>query len=133
MMRQGRFALLALWLIAVAAPAWGATPLESVLPNGLRVLLIPEPKAPVVTVQVWYRVGSRDEVSGKTGLSHLMEHMMFKGTERNGKGEFSRLIAGRGGTDNPFTSQDYTAYFETLAGDQGELALELEGDRERKS
>ena len=109
MMRHGRFALLALWLIAVAAPAWGAPPLESVLPNGLRVLLIPEPKAPVVTVQVWYRVGSRDEVSGKTGLSHLMEHMMFKGTERHGKGEFSRLIAGRGGTDNAFTSEDYTA------------------------
>ena len=129
MMRHGRFALLALWLIAVAAPAWGAPPLESVLPNGLRVLLIPEPKAPVVTVQVWYRVGSRDEVSGKTGLSHLMEHMMFKGTERHGKGEFSRLIAGRGGTDNAFTSEDYTAYFETLAGDQVDLALELEADR----
>jgi zinc protease len=129
MMRHGRFALLALWLIAVAAPAWGAPPLESVLPNGLRVILIPEPKAPVVTVQVWYRVGSRDEVSGKTGLSHLMEHMMFKGTERHGKGEFSRLIAGRGGTDNAFTSQDYTAYFETLAGDQVDLALELEADR----
>jgi zinc protease len=116
--------------VALSVPAvWAAPPVESVLPNGLRVILIPEPKAPVVSVQVWYRVGSRDEVSGKTGLSHLMEHMMFKGTARYGKGMFSRRIAEHGGNDNAFTSHDYTAYFENLAGDQVGLALELEADR----
>jgi zinc protease len=116
--------------LALSAPAvWAVPPVESVLPNGLRVILIPEPKAPVVSVQVWYRVGSRDEVSGKTGLSHLMEHMMFKGTARYGKGVFSRRIAEHGGNDNAFTSHDYTAYFENLAGDQVGLALELEADR----
>jgi zinc protease len=118
------------WFLALSAPAvWAAPPVESVLPNGLRVILIPERKAPVVSVQVWYRVGSRDEVSGKTGLSHLMEHMMFKGTARYGKGAFSRRIAEHGGNDNAFTSHDYTAYFENLAGDQVGLALELEADR----
>ncbi|MBI3607110.1 MAG: insulinase family protein, partial [Nitrospirae bacterium] len=129
MIRHGRLSVLVLWLLLVPPPAWAGAPVDTVLSNGLRVILIPEPKAPVVTVQVWYRVGSRDEVSGATGLSHLMEHMMFKGTARYGKGEFSRLIAGRGGTENAFTSQDYTAYFENLASDQIGLALELEADR----
>jgi zinc protease len=132
MMLHGRLVPLALWVIMTLftpPSAWSAAPLESVLPNGLRVIVVPEPKAPVVTVQVWYRVGSRDEVSGKTGLSHLMEHMMFKGTARYGKGEFSRLVAAHGGNDNAFTSQDYTAYFENLASNQVDLALELEADR----
>ena len=129
MIRHGRLSVLVLWFFLVVPPAGAGAPVEAVLANGLRVILIPEPKAPVVTVQVWYRVGSRDEVSGSTGLSHLMEHMMFKGTARYGKGEFSRLIAGRGGTENAFTSQDYTAYFENLASDQIGLALELEADR----
>lgn len=129
MLRHARLGAIALALALVASHAWALSPVESVLPNGLRVILFPEPKAPVVSVQIWYRVGSRDEVSGKTGLSHLMEHMMFKGTARYGKGEFARLIAEHGGNDNAFTSHDYTAYFENLARDHVGLALELEADR----
>jgi zinc protease len=102
---------------------------EHILSNGLKVLLWESPKAPVVTVQVWYRVGSRNEVMGRAGLSHMLEHMMFKGTERHPKGTFSRTIRKNGGNDNAFTSQDYTAYFENLASDRVELALELEADR----
>jgi zinc protease len=129
MWRFARLGAIVLFLALFVPGVWAAPPVESVLPNGLRVILIPEPKAPVVSVQVWYRVGSRDEISGKTGLSHLMEHMMFKGTARYGKGMFSRRIAEHGGNDNAFTSHDYTAYFENLAGDQVGLALELEADR----
>ena len=102
---------------------------ESVLSNGLKVLLVESPKAPVVTIQVWYRVGSRNEVMGRAGLSHMLEHMMFKGTERYPKGTFSRTIRKNGGNDNAFTSQDFTAYFENLAADRVELALSLEADR----
>lgn len=129
MLRYARMGAIVLFLVFVAPVAWALSPVASTLPNGLRVILVPEPKAPVATVQVWYRVGSRDEISGKTGLSHLMEHMMFKGTARYGKGAFSRMIAERGGNDNAFTSNDYTAYFENLSSDQIGLALELEADR----
>lgn len=99
------------------------------LDNGLKVILVEEHKAPVVTIQVWYRAGSRNEVTGKTGLAHLTEHMMFKGTPKYGKGEFSRRVAKVGGTENAFTSKDYTAYFENLSADQVGLALNLESDR----
>ena len=104
---------------------------EFTLKNGLKVLLLEEHKAPVVTFQIWYRVGSRNEVIGKTGLSHLTEHMMFKGTKKHGKGEFSRIVAKNGGNENAFTSKDYTAYFENFASDRIELSLELESDRMR--
>jgi zinc protease len=129
MWRFARTGAIVLSLVLPVSASWASPPVESVLPNGLRVILIPEPKAPVVSVQIWYRVGSRDEVTGKTGLSHLMEHMMFKGTARYGKGAFSRQIAEHGGNDNAFTSRDYTAYFENLSSDQVGLALDLEADR----
>src|SRR5256886_9860699 len=96
-------------------PVQASTVRESILANGMKVLLVEVPKAPVVTVQIWYRVGSRNEVMGRAGLSHMLEHMMFKGTERYPKGTFSRTIRKNGGNDNAFTSQDYTAYFENLA------------------
>jgi zinc protease len=102
---------------------------EFTLANDLRVLILEVPKAPVVTVQIWYKVGSRNEVMGRAGLSHMLEHMMFKGTKKFGKGEFSKIIKKNGGNDNAFTSQDYTAYFENLAADKLELALEMEADR----
>jgi zinc protease len=111
--------------------ALAAEPKEYILDNGLKVLLVEAPKAPVVTVQIWYKVGSRNEVLGRAGLSHMLEHMMFKGTPRNPKGIFSRTIRKNGGNDNAFTSQDFTAYFENLAADRVELALELEADRLR--
>lgn len=113
----------------LTSPAFAVEPQEFILSNGMKVLLVEVPKAPVATVQVWYKVGSRNEVMGRAGLSHMLEHMMFKGTAKYPKGEFSRLIRKNGGTDNAFTSQDFTAYFENLAADRVELALELEADR----
>ncbi len=104
---------------------------ESALENGLKILLLEEHKAPVVTVHVWYRVGSRNEQPGATGLSHFLEHMMFKGTSKVGPGQFSKTVQKNGGRDNAFTSDDYTGYFETFASDRFELALELEADRMR--
>lgn len=111
------------------APSMGADPNEYILSNGMKVLLIEVPKAPVATVQVWYKVGSRNEVMGRAGLSHMLEHMMFKGTARYPKGSFSRIIRKNGGIDNAFTGQDFTAYFENVAADRVGLALELEADR----
>jgi zinc protease len=102
---------------------------ETVLPNGLKVILLENHKAPLVTFQVWYRVGSRNEEWGRTGLSHMLEHMMFKGTEKVGPEEFSRIIQENGGNDNAFTSRDYTAYFENLSADRIQIALDLESDR----
>ena len=102
---------------------------ETVLPNGLKVILLENHKAPLLTFQVWYRVGSRNEESGKTGLSHMLEHMMFKGTQKIGPEEFSRIIQEHGGNDNAFTSRDYTAYFENLSADQAQVAVDMESDR----
>ena len=102
---------------------------ETILPNGLKVILLENHKAPLVTFQVWYRVGSRNEEWGKTGLSHMLEHMMFKGTPKVGPEEFSRIIQENGGNDNAFTSRDFTAYFENLSADRIQVAIELESDR----
>lgn len=112
-------------------PAQASDVREFQLTNGMKVLVVESPKAPVVTVQIWYKVGSRNEVMGRAGLSHMLEHMMFKGTPRFPKGTFSKLIRKNGGNDNAFTSQDFTAYFENLAADRVDLALELEADRLR--
>jgi zinc protease len=102
---------------------------EHVLSNGLKVILLENHKAPVVTFQVWYRVGSRNEQWGKTGLSHMLEHMMFKGTKKYGPEEFSRIVQENGGDENAFTSTDYTAYFENLSADRIHVSLDLESDR----
>ena len=104
---------------------------EHRLKNGLKVLLLRESRAPIISVQVWYRVGSRNEELGKTGLSHLTEHLMFKGTEKVGPKEFTKLVQKPGGMDNAFTGRDYTAYFEN--GPKTELRrwLEMEADRMR--
>ncbi len=102
---------------------------EKVLPNGLKILLKEEHKSPVVTFQIWYKVGSRNECLGKTGMSHLLEHMMFKGTKKYGPKTFSQTVQRNGGNDNAFTSQDYTAYFETIAADRIGISLDLESDR----
>ena len=102
---------------------------ETVLPNGLKVILLENHKAPLVTFQVWYRVGSRNEAWGKTGLSHMLEHMMFKGTEKVGPEDFSKIIQENGGNDNAFTSRDYTAYFENISADRSQVSIDLESDR----
>jgi zinc protease len=104
---------------------------EHRLQNGLKVLLLQESRAPIISVQIWYRVGSRNEELGKTGLSHLLEHLMFKATGKYGPKDFSRLVQKAGGSDNAFTSRDYTAYFEN--GPKTELRkwLEMEAIRMR--
>ncbi|OGQ12554.1 MAG: peptidase M16 [Deltaproteobacteria bacterium RBG_19FT_COMBO_46_12] len=102
---------------------------ETILPNGLKVILLENHKAPLVTFQVWYRVGSRNEPWGKTGISHVLEHMMFKGTRQIGPEEFSRIVQENGGNDNAFTSRDYTAYFQNLSSDRIQVSLDLESDR----
>jgi zinc protease len=117
--------------LLLTSPAFGQTMniTEKVLPNGLKVLLKEEHKAPVVTFQIWYRVGSRNERLGTTGMSHLLEHMMFKGTKKHGPKTFSQTVQRNGGNDNAFTSKDYTAYFETFAADRIGISLDLESDR----
>jgi zinc protease len=102
---------------------------ENVLPNGLKVLLKEEHKAPVITFQIWYKVGSRNETLGKTGKSHVLEHMMFKGAKKYGPKQFSQTVMRNGGNDNAFTSKDYTAYFENFAADRIGISLDLESDR----
>jgi len=119
----------ALLVFGCTSISLGAEPSEYILSNGMKVLLVEVPKAPVATVQVWYKVGSRNEVMGRAGLSHMLEHMMFKGTARYPKGSFSRIVRKNGGIDNAFTGQDFTAYFENVAADRVGLALELEADR----
>ena len=99
------------------------------LDNGMEVLVKRDRRAPVVTTMVWYRVGAVDERAGQTGLSHVLEHMMFKGTPEVGPGELSEIIARNGGKENAFTGQDYTAYFERIAADRLEVPLRLEADR----
>src|SRR5574340_474444 len=102
---------------------------EHTLKNGLKILILEDHKAPTATFQVWYRVGSRHENIGKTGLSHLLEHMMFKGTKKHGPKTFSQAIQRSGGTDNAFTTGEYTGYFELLASDRFGLPIEMEADR----
>jgi len=102
---------------------------ESVLDNGLKVLLLEDHKSPAVTFQVWYRVGARNEKDGKSGLAHFLEHMMFKGTPSTGPEEYSRIIAKNGGQSNAFTSSDVTVYFATMSREKIGIELELEADR----
>jgi len=104
---------------------------EGHLPNGLEMILLEDHTAPVAVFQVWYRVGSRNETPGKTGLSHLMEHMMFKGTPTLRPEEYIRIVQRNGGQANAFTTQDYTTYFATLASDRIHVVTELEADRMR--
>ena len=102
---------------------------EATLANGLKVVIREDHRAPVVTSMVWYKVGSVDEPRGLGGISHMLEHMMFKGTDTLGPNEHSTIIANLGGRDNAFTSNDYTGYFEILPAWELETALKLEADR----
>jgi zinc protease len=101
------------------------------LDNGMTLLVKPDHRSPVVVSQVWYNVGSSYEYDGITGVSHALEHMMFKGTDKHPAGEFSEIIAANGGSENAFTSKDYTAYFQRIASDRLEICLQLEADRMR--
>jgi zinc protease len=117
-------------IITTLAQAAGAVH-EYALENGMKVIVKEDHRAPIVASHVWYKVGSSYEPDGITGISHALEHMMFKGTKNHKPGEFSRIIAANGGDENAFTGRDYTAYYEVLANDRLEIALELEADRMR--
>jgi zinc protease len=99
------------------------------LSNGLKVVLIEDKRSPSVVNSIWYKVGSSHEASGKTGISHVLEHMMFKGTKTLKPGEFSSIVKKMGGTENAFTSKDYTGYFQKIHTTDLERCIELESDR----
>ncbi|MES9871890.1 MAG: pitrilysin family protein [Candidatus Sedimenticola sp. 6PFRAG7] len=104
---------------------------EFSLDNGMKVVVKEDHRAPIVVSQVWYKVGSSYEPDGVTGVSHVLEHMMFKGTDSHPPGEFSRIISANGGDENAFTGRDYTAYYQKLSADRLEVSFELEADRMR--
>jgi len=131
--------VVAVLLVVLLAAGWPVRTAESTastaavvattLDNGLRILLLEDRRSPIVTVQMWYRVGSRNEARGATGIAHFLEHLMFRGTARYGPGVFARLVERNGGQNNAFTSQDVTSYYVNLAAERLDLVLELEADR----
>jgi zinc protease len=104
---------------------------EFKLDNGLDVVVIPNHRAPIITQMVWYKVGAADEVAGKSGLAHFLEHLMFRGTKETPPGDFSRIIAENGGQENAFTTHDYTAFYQNVAADRLDLVMKLEAERMR--
>jgi zinc protease len=127
------FAGLLAGLNATAAPAETTAspspPATFTLANGLQVVVIPDHRTPVVTQMIWYKVGSADETSGKSGLAHFLEHLMFKGTSKHPVGEFSQTVLRVGGNENAFTSADYTGYFQRVPREQLGSMMEFEADR----
>ena len=127
-----RYARLISLLLVLAAPTGVlANPFEQQLANGLRIIVKEDHRAPTAAHMVWYHAGSMDETNGTTGVAHLLEHMMFKGTPSTGPGEFSRRVAAAGGRDNAFTNKDYTAYFQQVPKQKLALMMQLEADRMR--
>lgn len=117
-------------VFALLAPAVSADEVTTyTLDNGMEVVVIEDNRAPVVVHMVWYRVGSADESAGKSGIAHFLEHLLFKGTDTLETGEFSATVAANGGSDNAFTSYDYTAYFQRVAADRLDLMMRMESDR----
>lgn len=127
----------AIALAAAAALQWAAptgqaqifNPETAVLDNGMEVVVVTNDRAPVVTHMVWYRVGAIDEPPGKSGIAHLTEHLMFKGTDTLAPGEFSQIVSRNGGRENAFTGPDYTGYFQSVAVDRLARMMEIESDR----
>ncbi len=117
------------WLLLLLTYSVQAEVFEKTLANGLKVIVKEDHRAPVLVQQVWYRAGSMDERTGTTGVAHVLEHMMFKGTKAVPAGEFSKKIAAAGGRENAFTNYDYTAYFQQLHTSKLPLAMKLESDR----
>jgi zinc protease len=114
---------------ALASPAFGEPVTEFALDNGLQIVVIEDQRAPVVTQMVWYKTGRADEPAGQSGIAHFFEHLMFKGTDTVAPGAFSAIVAANGGSDNAFTSDDYTAYFQRVPADQLGEMMRLEADR----
>ncbi len=130
-------ALIAFVLLLTSIAFWPARPATArvfdpqtfTLDNGLKVIVVANRRAPIVTHMIWYNVGAADEAPGESGLAHFLEHLMFKGTEKLAPGEFSRIVALNGGRENAFTSWDFTGYFQTVASDRLEIVMEHEADR----
>src|SRR5262245_4764806 len=128
---------LAMILLVTGAPAPAAAQattasaavVATTLDNGLRVLLLEDHRSPLWSLQLWYRVGSRNEVRGATGIAHFLEHLMFRGTPTHGPGVYARTVERNGGQNNAFTTQDVTSYYVDIAADRLDLVLELEADR----
>jgi len=118
-------------LIALLGLAGCSQTHETTLPNGLRIIVKEDHRSPVVVSQLWYRIGAQDEPDGLTGISHVLEHMMFKGTQRLKPNEFSRIIAEHGGRENAFTGYDYTGYYQQLEKSRLPISFELEAERMR--
>jgi zinc protease len=123
--------LIPVLLAAGLSTAAFANPYETTLKNGLRIIVKEDRRAPTAVQMVWYRIGSMDEVDGSSGVAHVLEHMMFKGTPSVGPGEFNKRVAAAGGRDNAFTSRDYTAYFQQVPKEKLEEMMQLEADRMR--
>lgn len=126
-----RRALLAFGLAAIAAPALAEDVTTYRLDNGLDVVVIEDHRAPVVVNMVWYNAGAADEKRGVSGVAHFLEHLMFKGTRTMAPGELSKVVAANGGSDNAFTSWDYTAYYQRISADRLGLVMKMEADRMR--
>lgn len=136
MLMRIRFHLFLAFVVASSLPLAPAmagdgvfNPQTFTLKNGMRVVVVPNHRVPVVTHMVWYKAGSADEAPGRTGAAHLLEHLMFKGTKSLPSGEFSKIVARNGGTENAFTSLDYTGYFQTVATGRLETMMTMEADR----
>ncbi len=123
--------LISVLLAAGLSTAAFANPYETTLKNGLRIIVKEDHRAPTAVQMVWYRIGSTDEVDGASGVAHVLEHMMFKGTPSVGPGEFNKRVAAAGGRDNAFTSRDYTAYFQQVPKEKLDDVMALEADRMR--
>jgi zinc protease len=121
--------ILGLLLSVFAIPALATPVSEFTLENGLQVVVIEDHRAPIVTQMVWFKTGRADEPAGQSGIAHFFEHLMFKGTDTTAPGEFSAIVAAHGGSDNAFTSDDYTAYFQRIAADKLPEMMRLEADR----
>lgn len=130
-----RYIYILLIALAFAPPAFAQEKVFNAeyftLENGMEIVVVPNNRAPVVTHMVWYRVGAADEPPGKSGIAHFLEHLMFKGSLGFGPGEFSKTIRALGGNDNAFTSQDFTAYFQSIASKHLELVMRMEAGRMR--
>ena len=125
------FLVLGLVFTGLAGPSQARIfdPETFTLENGLQVVVVTNRRAPIVMHMIWYKVGAADEAPGESGNAHFLEHLMFKGTDTLGPNEFSRIIARNGGQENAFTSQDFTAYYQTVASDRLEIVMRHEADR----
>ncbi|MCW5641198.1 MAG: insulinase family protein [Rhodoferax sp.] len=124
--------LTCLWLLASLGASWAQGPASITrftLDNGMEVIVQPERRAPTAVHMLWVRVGSMDEVDGTSGVAHVLEHMMFKGTPSLAPGEFSRRVAALGGRENAFTARDYTGYYQQIPADRLREVMQLEADR----